>query len=289
MTAFVVLALLLVQDPDPVEKFRADLDRRLKEYPTFTIAAMADALQFTTGSAGKSGVPILEAGAEVVSKTILTMETKPTELRKALGYIEKARKRAAELTGEDEKRAALTYGLQRALAVYQLEADSSTSLANLGLSCLSNAAYAEAEDALKEVEQRLPALRCARPELTPMAVRVTPILLARVDLARGRFAESAAALKRGIDGFPEWADWMDKQQIEAAALSVKEGEYARILKPLEEHVSKKPDDMDALLLRAHEMFFSADRKKSTALFEKILKAEPKNKYAQYFLDRMPED
>jgi tetratricopeptide (TPR) repeat protein len=282
-----VLAIaILMQDVDPVDKFKADLDKRMKEYPTFTTGAMADVIRFTFGSAAKGGVPVLDAGAETVSKAVLALATRPTELRRAVGYIDKARKRAAEAGTDDEKRAALRYGLQRAFALYQNEAGIATDLFNLGIEFFAEASYAEAEDALKEVDERFAGLRLANINDTAEALRLSPIFLARIEMARGNYKNAAEALRRGLDRSP---DWGDKDDLDLSRLTQKEGEYARMLKALDDHLAGHDDDVDALLLRAHEAYFSADRKKSAVLFAALLKKEPTNKYALYFADRLPRD
>src|SRR5262245_31205458 len=104
----VLLALLFVlQDPvdDPVKTLEAALAKRQSAFPKLTAGAMADALRvvLTHGAPSEekkdyaAAAAVYDAGADAVMKSVLAMENKPTELRKAVGILDKARKRAAGL------------------------------------------------------------------------------------------------------------------------------------------------------------------------------------------------
>ncbi len=289
--ALVLLAAAL-QDDDPVKVLEGELAKRMKTYEKFTVGAFGEALRTTLQIASvaeqrglEKRVPaVLETGLDTINRAILALETKPPELRRALGYLDKAKKRAAAVEEDAKKASALRYGIERAYLVWQTEVNATVSLANLAIDFIGSAGYDEAEEALKEVEERLPAVQGATMADTPEAPRLAPIFMSRIHLARGQWKEAAAALKRGIDRAPEWGD----REIDIRKMH-KEKEYARIRKAIDENAAKNADDPDALLLQAYEVFFSADRKKAQPLLEAILKKDAKNKYAQYFLERIPDE
>lgn len=289
----VLLSLaLLLQDDDPVGRMQEALAKRLKAYEKFTAGALADGLRVVLqhGMAAeekkdaKNAIAVYDAGADALSKAVLAMESKPTELRKALGYLDKGRKRAAAAEGDDKKCAALRYGLHRAFLVYQMEVAAVTELFNLGFQLVREGAYAEAEEALKEVDDRASALSNADPRASPQAIRWVPLLMSRVHLARGQYKEAAAALRAGLERAPEWGE----QGFDAAKLHSAE-EAPRIAKALDEHLKKNADDADALLMRAHDAFFSADPKTSKPFLQALLKKNADDKAAKWFVERFPED
>jgi len=288
----VLLAVILSLQDDPVAKMQEALAKRLKAYEKFTAGALADGLRVVLEGGfaledrkdAANAIAVYDGGIETLAKTILAMESKPPELRKALGYLDKARKRAAAAEGDDRKCAALRYGLHRAFLVYQMEVSQVTELFNLGFQLVREGAYAEAEEALKEVDDRATSLANADPRASPQAIRWVPLLMSRVHLARGQYKEAAAALRTGLERAPEWGE----QGMDAAKLHNAE-EAVRIARALDDHLKKKADDADALLMRAHDTFFSADPKKSKPVLEALLKRNPEDKAAKWFVERFPED
>jgi tetratricopeptide (TPR) repeat protein len=278
---------------DPVKDAQADLEKFLKKAAPLTLGGLSESLQQTQEAANRqtAGKHVKEAAAicaaafERLGKAIQELESRPPELRKALLQMEKARKRAADLAAEDKKLVAFRYAMERISLLHRDEANAAMGLVNLGISHTAEANYAEAEDALAEAEARLAALRGTSVETTPEAPRLAPIFLARARMLQGRYKEAAADLRRGLTLSP---DWGDREYVFAKDFH-KEGDYPKLLKKLEEYCDVNPDDRDAWLLLAHERYFSEKRDAAKKALEKVLKLDPRDAGAAYFLERLKDE
>jgi hypothetical protein len=288
------LALLLAAQADAAQPSMADaLGARLKLYKTFTVGALADGLgvvlqhgqEAESRKDFKAAAALYDAGAQTLASAVMALETRPPELRRAAGHLEKARKRAAAMEPDEKRVAALLYGLRRAELVYVLEVSAVTDLFNLAVRLLSEGHLAESEDALQEIDDRFPALANAVVTDTPQAIRWVPFIRSRIHLVRGQYREAADALRVGLTRAPEWAD----EERAIVKIHAREGEAERIAKALEDHLAKNADDLNALLLQAHDAFFGKDPRLAEPLFRAILKKDAENKEAKYFLERIPQD
>lgn len=291
-TLILLVALGGMQDEDPAEKARAAVQAVIATGTrdgSFGLATVGKALeellihasQQTAAGRHDEGAAVLEAGLGCVSDAIKGLKDRPAEHRRVLVLIEKARRRASEAVDGARKVAAMRYGIERAQLAWQDESGSVAGLFNLGLQELLKGNLEEAEDALTEAGERLPALRGIEIEDGPKGARWAPVLLARVRMFQGRHKAGAEALRRGVSEAPDFF----LQDVRYADLHQEDdGRYAAALKKLEQYCELNGDDADAVLLLAHERFFSADRASARPLLEKVLRGKPGDPAAKAMLE-----
>jgi tetratricopeptide (TPR) repeat protein len=289
-----VLALLLVQEPpptDPLKDFEREADRILAACAAFeekfTLGAAGECLQqakmaaAAAERAGDAKAPALIHAAAIdrISKAVKEHDKPSSELRRLQNQLEKGRKRAAAAPDEAKKEAALRYALDRATLVVNTAMNESVELVNMGIECSRNGLLDEAEDALVDGESKMSLLRASTWEATSKGPRMAPVLLSRVRAALGRFKEAADDLRRGVERCPEW---LEETFDGKEALHAKPEDHDKLVKSLE----SRGEDVDALLLLAHERYFSKDRAKSKDLFERVLKKKPGDSAAKAFLEKL---
>ena len=288
-----ILALLLLQEPpsDPLKDFEREADRIVAACAAFeekfTLGAAGECLYQAKAAAAaaerasdsKAPALIHAAAIDRISKAVSALETRSSELRRLQNLLERGRKRAAAAVDETKREAALKYALDRATLVVNGAAGEAVDLVNLGIECSRNGLLDEAEDALSEAESRLSLLRASTWEATTEGPRMAPVILSRVRAAQGRIKEAADDLRRGIERCP---GWLDRDHDAKEVLHAKPEDHDKLVKSLE----SRGEDADALLLLAHERYFSKDRAKSKDLFERVLKKKPGDTAAKAFLEKL---
>lgn len=294
MIAAVLAAAVLVQDPDPVKDALDAFDKTITAFAAreekFTLGAAGQLLgqAFRLGQpleqGGKPGkaAAVYEGAADRVSKAISALESKPPDLRRLQGQIEKGRRRAAAIADETAKARAMRFALERAHLVFRAEADLAVHLTNLGIDYLREGALDEAAEAFLEAEEKQPQLKFSAPEESPQGPRVATFFLCRVRLLKGDLKTAAADLRRGLEAMPEWLD----KDYDFKNLHAQPEDHAKLLKNLEE--KSAGGHGDALLLWAHEQFFSEHRDKAKPILEKAAKAAPGDKAVERFLKKLEE-
>lgn len=287
----IVMAAVLIQDPDPVKDLEKELDRIVAACAAFdekfTVGAAGECIQQARAAvavadrAGDTKAPALIAAMVIdrISKAVNGLETRSSELRRVQNQLERGRKRAAAAADDAKRLAAYQYAIDRAAMVVSSVSGETADLVNLGIACIRKGEWDEAEDALAEAESRAPALRASTWEGTAEGPRMASVLLARVRAAQGKIKEGAEDLRRGIDRIPEW---LDRDMAFKDVLHAKPEDCEKVVKSLE----ARGDDPDALLLLGHERYFSADRAKSKELFERVLRRRPDDRAARKFLEKL---
>jgi tetratricopeptide (TPR) repeat protein len=294
MIAIALLAAALLQEPDPAKDLEKELDRILAACAAteekFTLGAAGECLQqarLASAGAERAGDPKAQGAIAVmtidrVSKAISALESRSSELRRVQNQLERGKKRAAAAADESKRAAALRYAIDRAAVIVSAASGEAADLVNLGIECSRLGDWEEAEDALAEAESKTPLLRASTWEATAEAPRMASVLLSRARAAQGRIKDAAEDLRRGLDRMPEW---LDKEIDFKEALHAKPEDHAKFVKSLE----SRGDDPDALLLLAHERFFSPEeRPKSKELFDRVIRKRPNDSAAKAFLKKLAE-
>ena len=287
----IILAAALVQDPEPLKEFEKEIDRILAacagHEEKFTLGAAAECLQQTKVWGGvaeragdaKSLAAIFASAVDRISKAVTALEERSSDLRRVQNQLERGKKRAASAKDAGKQVAALRYALERAGLITSAVMAEAENLVTLGLDCSKSGAYEEAEDALAEAESRMPSLRASTWDSSAEGPRLASVLLARVMAARGRIAEGAEALRRGIERNP---GWLDRDLNFKESMHANPEDHAKFVKSLEAF----GEDPDALLLLGHERYFSPDRAKAKDLFERVMKKRPDDRAAKKFLEML---
>jgi len=290
-----LLALACLQE-DPAGDAARELDALVKKASAsgpFGIGAAKEYLELAGQHAGrqiagknlKGGIEILALAFDGLAKAIQALETKSPELRKVLMQLEKGKKRAAEAKDDEARGVAYRYAIDRCGLLHSQEAGLSAGLFNMGVEYLSDGNLAEAEEAFTDADAMHAALRGTTPEATPQGPRWAAIFLARVRMMQGKYKQGAADLRRGLAAAPEFVG----QEVAYAKLTKKEGEYAKILAKVEDYLKLNNDDKDALLLYAHEKFFSEKRSSAKEPLMKVLQLDAKDSAAKLLMEHVEDE
>lgn len=287
MIALLVCALL--QD-DPVAAALEKVHKAVSETRTVNLARTTEILRLIQNEGTfleskkqfREEAEVYARSAVALAKALEAQENKTGATRRAILTLQKAVKRAEKKRTDEAKVGTFRYAFARTQLAFQVESAEVGALVSLGLECFQGGLLEEAEEALKEAEERIPSILGKDVETTDKNARLAPMILAQVFLAGGRYAEAGGAARRSIDLVPDLAE----EEIPLRKLH-KDGEaYDSCLRKLGEHVGKTPDDVDARFLLGYQLFFSPDAAKSKALFESILEKKKDDKGAMYFLERL---
>ncbi len=103
--------------------------------------------------------------------------------------------------------------------------------------------------------------------------------VAHARYATGDYSEAAAAIRKGIKLLPRWGEVpMDRRSFYSD-----QKDFDIQMWALNVHLKQAPDDNDARLVLAYNLYFTRHRKEARAEFEKLLEADPKDAAAAYFM------
>jgi len=103
--------------------------------------------------------------------------------------------------------------------------------------------------------------------------------VAHARYATGDYSEAAAAIRKGIKLLPRWGEVpMDRRSFYSD-----QKDFDIQMWALNVHLKQAPDDDDARLVLAYNLYFTRHRKEAKAEFEKLLEANPKDAAAAYFM------
>jgi len=284
------LILILAIQEDAVEAALSKVRQAIADSRSVNLARAAELLKLIQNegtffeSQGKAAeqAGLYRQSSEALFRALEAQESKTGQTRRAILALQKAARRAERKSTDAEKVGTYRFAFSRIELAFQVESAEVRALVSLGLDCFREGLLEEAEEALREAEDRLPAILGKDLETTDKNARLGPMLLAQTYLASGRYTEAGLAARRSVELVPDWGE----EDLDLRTLH-KSGEgYDSFLRKLEEHVGKNPDDLDARLLLGYQLFFSPKREKSKAVFESILDKRKDDKGAAYFLERL---
>ncbi len=283
------LLLLCAQD-DPVAAAMEKIRKSIAETPSLNLARSAEIVKviLNEGTFLESQKKVIEqaqvyAQAAAALGAALESQTQRTgPQRKCILGLQKAARRAEKKRTDEGRVGSFRYAFERVTLAFQVEVAELRALVSLGLDCYREGLLEEAEESLKEAEERLPHTLGKNLDSTDKNARLAPMVLAQIYLASARYAEGGAAARRSIANVPDLGD----EQIHFRDLHQKGEEYDSHLRKLDEHVGKNPDDREARFLLAYQLYFSPDRAKSKPLFERLKAKDSEDRGAAYFLERL---
>lgn len=281
-------ALVLFLQDDPVEAAMKKILAEIAATPTINLARTQELLLLiqNEGTFLESQQKIKEQAAVYAqaSEALATAleGTKAAWSRKAILALQKAAKRAEKKKDDAGRVGSYTYAFQRVSMPFQVESLELGHLVKLALQSFQSGDYDEAEDAIKEVEERTPGVLGKRPETTDENIRLAPLILTQVLLVTGRYAEGGAAVRRALALVPD----VGEKELPLKDLYKDVEAYEACLRKLSEHISKNPDDLDARLLLGCQYYFTDEPAKAKAVLASIVEKKKDDEAARYFLDRL---
>lgn len=284
------LLLFLALQEDPVALAMAKIEQAMAQTPAVNLARSAEILKLVQNegtffeSVGKIAEQreVYRRSAEVLAKALEAQERPTGQTRRAILALQKAAKRAETKKTDEAKISTYRFAFSRIELAFQIESAEVRALVGLGLEAFREGLLEEAEEALRDADDRLPAILGKDLETTDKNARLGSMLLAQTFLAGGRYAEAGAAARRSIELVPDWGD----EEFHLRDLCKTGEDYDSSLRKLDEHVGKNPNDLDARLLLGYQLYFSPQREKSKAVFESLLEKKKDDRGANYFLERL---
>lgn len=283
------LALAVVQD-DPVAAAMEKIAKALAETPAINLARAAEIVKVILNEGTflesqkkhKERAEVYAKSADAFAKALEAQPTRSGPQRKCVLALQKAAKRAERKKTDEGRAGSYQYAFRRVALAFQVEQAEVRELVVIGLDCLRAGHLEEAEESLREAEERLPAILGKNRETTDKNARLAAMLLAQTHLAAGRYADGGAAARRAIDLVPDFGD----ETIHLRDLYENGENYDSSIRKLDEHVGKNPSDLEARFLLGFQLYFSPDRAKSKAIFRSLCEKNADDAGAKYFLERL---
>ncbi|MBI2899844.1 MAG: hypothetical protein HYY17_06645 [Planctomycetes bacterium] len=275
---------------DPVAQAMEKIRKAIGETRSINLARTVELLKVIRNEGtflesqkkAKEQAALYAQAADALARALEAQEARTGPLRKAVLTLQKASRRAEKKKTDEARVGAWRYAFDRIALAFQVESAELRALVSLGLDCFREGEFEEAEEALKEAEERLPAILGRDLETTDKNARFASMILAQTYLATGRYAEAGAAARRGVRLVPDLAD----EEIHLRDLHKNAEDYDSYLRKLDEHVAKNPADLDARFLLGFQIYFSPGRAKAKAVFEGLRERNKDDEGAAYFLEKM---
>lgn len=285
-----ILLLLLHLQDDPVEAAMTKIRKALGETPNLNLARTMEMIKLIENEGtflesqgkAKEQAAVYAQAAEALGAALEKQESRTGWSRKAIITLQKAAKRAEKKKDDAGRVTAYVYAFQRVGMAFQVECAELNALVQLSMQCFNAGAFDEAEEAIKEVEDRLPGVLGKDLQTTSQNIRLAPIISSQLALVGKRYSDGGSAVRRLIEIFPEAGDL----ELSIQKLHPNAEDYESAIRKLSEHVSKNPDDLDARVLLGFQYYFGGDSPKAKAVFASVLEKKQDDAAAKYFLDKL---